>query len=421
MVSRVEPDQTASVFDQPSRVGLVTALLPPQLGGTNILVWRLFQGRPDTFVVSGLERGVAPPTDLYRDLDGPTLHLPYPRLRGYKYGLSPLLGAAAMTWLAARLPQVVAFFRKHRVDHVVSIPHNGPFALLGPMAARLLGLRHTFYILDAWEEAATGPLERRAIELGLRLAARMPRSRVAAVSPALLRHYQTAFGFREGVWIPNPAPLPVEAPPGDVSVKPVVLFSGGIKPFNEAAIRCAARAMRHCQVAQTLVVTGPSFGFSETLRAHGELHDRVEFKMASRLEVAVAQREAAVLLITTNVGSTSQTSLGYLPGRLPEYVAARRPILLIGPEESDAARAVRHWHLGRTTNTQDEGEVAALFDTLAREALETPAEHARPFHDRFLELFSVTEARRRLIGGGTCALSPEAAQLAADFERSPGG
>jgi hypothetical protein len=417
MVSRVERQNVPDVFDQPSRVGLVTALLPPQLGGTNILVWRLFQGRPDTFVVSGLERGVAPATDLYRELDAPTLHLPYPRLRGYKYGLAPVLGAAAMTWLAARLPQIVAFFREHRVDHVVSIPHGGPFALLGLMAARILGVRHTFYILDAWEEGATGPLERKVVKLGLRRAGQMPRSRVAAVSPALLRHYRTAFGFREGVWIPNPAPLPIEAPPGDVRVKPIVLFSGGIKPFNEAAIRCAARAMRRCKVAQTLLVTGPSAGFSETLRAHGEMHGRVEFKMASRLEVATAQREASVLLITTNVGSTSQTSIGYLPGRLPEYVAARRPILVVGPEESDAARAVRHWHLGRTTNTQDEGEIAELFDALAREALETPSERARPFHDRFLELFSVAEARRRLVGGAMCALSPEAAQLAADFER----
>jgi hypothetical protein len=417
MVSPVNRENGAGVFDQPSRVGLVTALLPPQLGGTNILVWRLFQGRPDTFVVSGLERGIAPATDLYRELDAPTLHLPYPRLRGYKLGLAPLLGAAAMTWLAARLPRVIAFFREHRVDHIVSIPHNGPFALLGLMAARLLGLRHTFYILDAWEESSTGPLERKVIELGLRRAGRLPRSRVATVSPALLRHYRTAFGFREGVWIPNPAPLPLEDPPDDVRVKPVVLFSGGIKPFNEAAIRCAARAIRRCEVAQTLVVMGPSFAFSETLRAHGELHDRVEFKMASRVEVAVAQREAAVLLITTNVGSTSQTSIGYLPGRLPEYVAARRPILSIGPEESDAARAVRHWHLGRTTDSQDEAEIAALFDALAREALGAPEDLARPFHDRFLELFSVAEARRRLVGGGPCALSPEAAQLAADFER----
>jgi hypothetical protein len=170
-------------------------------------------------------------------------------------------------------------------------------------------------------------------------------------------------------------------------------------------------------VAQTLLVTGPSAGFSETLRAHGEMHDRVEFKMASRLEVAVAQREAAVLLVTTNVGGTSQTSIGYLPGRLPEYVAARRPILVIGPEESDASRAVRHWHLGRTTNTQDEAEVAALFDALATEALASPAERAQPFHDKFLELFSVDEARRRLVGGAAGTLSLEAARLGDDFER----
>ena len=55
------------------------------------------------------------------------------------------------------------------------------------------------------------------------------------------------------------------------------------------------------------------------------------------------QREASVLLVATNVVDDSLAGLGYMPGRLPEYVAAGRPILLIGPESSEAARAVRHW------------------------------------------------------------------------------
>ena len=69
--------------------------------------------------------------------------MPYPRLRGYRYGLFPLLGALAAGWVAATLPRVVRFLREQRVDQVVTVPHGGLFALLGISAARRLGLRHT--------------------------------------------------------------------------------------------------------------------------------------------------------------------------------------------------------------------------------------------------------------------------------------
>ncbi|MDB4982613.1 MAG: hypothetical protein JWM82_3365 [Myxococcales bacterium] len=400
-----------------SRVGLVTALLPPSVGGTEILVWRLFQDLGHLAVVSGAPAGApAAPSELYSPLRAPTLALAYPRLRGYRYGLAPLLGAYSTAWLAARLGPAVRFLAAQKVEHIISIPHHGPFALLGLMAARRLGLPHTFYILDAWEEASTGPLERRLIQLGLRLAGRMPDSRVAAVSPALAAHYGAAYGFRDRVWIPNPAPLPEELPSDEVKPQPHVLFSGGIKPFNLDAIRCVIRALPHCRVAQKIVISGPSSGFADTLRAHGELHDRVEFTMGSRTDVAVAQRRAAVLVVATNVDDRSQTSVGYLPGRLPEYVAADRPVLLVGPSQSDASRAVRHWHLGRTTESRDEKELAAILDGLTAESLGGASLAARPFRDRFLEVFSRQEARRRLLGGPPDALSDEAAKLASEFE-----
>ncbi len=395
----------------------MTALLPPNVGGTEILVWRLFQDLGHLAVVSGAPAGTpSAPSELYSPLKAPTLSVAYPRLRGYRYGLAPLLGAYSTAWLAARLRPVVRFLAEQRVEHVISIPHHGPFALLGLMAARRLGLPHTFYILDAWEEASTGPLERRLIQLGLRLAGRMPDSRVAAVSPALAEHYGATYGFRDRVWIPNPAPLPEELPTHDVKPQPFVLFSGGIKPFNSDAVRCVIRALPHCRVTQKIVISGPSSGFAETLRTHGELHDRVEFTMGSRTDVAVTQRRAAVLLVATNVDDRSQTSVGYLPGRLPEYVAAGRPVLLVGPAQSDAARAVRHWHLGSTTNSRNEKELAEILDSLTAESMSDASSAARPFRDMFLEVFSRQEARRRLLGGPPGALSPEAAKLASEFE-----
>jgi hypothetical protein len=397
-----------------STVALVTALLPPALGGTEILVWRLFGGDADVAVVAGADAPAGGPADdLYRPLEGPTLALPYPRLRGYKYGLAPVLGAASAAWLAAQTPRVARFLRARGVSQVVSIPHNGPFALLGFFAARALGLEHTFYVLDAWEDASTSPLERALIRRVLGWAARAPRSRLAAVSPALADHYRRTYGFADAQWIPNPTPLPVEVPRVDVAPRRTAVLSGGIKTFNEEAVRTLIRAIPRCKVVERLIVTGPAARFDETLRARGEWHDRVEFKMASREEVAVIQREAAVLVVATNVDDRTLTSKGYLPGRLPEYVAARRPVLLVGREDSEAARAVRHWKLGLTTASRDEGELAAMLDQLASEPPGAePAERAA-----FLETFSRDEARRRLLRTSAAARTGFAAELAARFER----
>jgi hypothetical protein len=406
-----------------ARVGLVTALLPPSIGGTQVLVWRLFQGDPELAVVAGVPQSPPSSDEAYSPLAAPTLWLPYPRLRGYRYGLAPALGAYAVGWLAAALVRVVRFLRAQGVDHVVSIPHQGPFALLGLLAARQLGVAHTLYILDAWEEGATGPVERALIHWGLRYAARMPRSRVAVVSPALGDHYRDQFGFRDVTWIPNPAPLPEERFAIAAAVpEPIVVFTGGIKPFNLDTIRLVVRSVRKCKVVKRLILTGQVDHFAETLRAHGELHDRVEFRLCSRAEIAALQAQAAVLLVATNAGDTSRTSLGYLPGRLPEYVSTRRPILLIGPHGSEAARAVRHWALGPTTTSQDEGELADLLDAMAMRAMNGGDGDAAPAqHDLFLELFSRQEARRRLLGGPAAPLSRAASELGAAFERSPRG
>jgi hypothetical protein len=417
---RYPPGAAEDRTDVAPRIALVTALLPPTVGGTEILIWRLFRDHPGLIVVSGAPAPTSLPTtsstDGYRALDATTLALPYPRLRGYRFGLAPALGIFAGVWLAKSLVRVVRFLKAERVEHVISVPHQGPFALLGLLAARRLRIRHTFYILDAWEEAATGPVERAMIEVGLRLASRTPNSRLAVVSPALGTHYLEAFGFRDPVWIPNPAPLSSELPVLSPTPKPFVLFTGGLKPVNFEAVRRLIEAMRRCRVAEKLVITGNNTYFADVLRSHGELHDRVAFINASRTEIARVQREAAVLVIASNVDDASATARGYLPGRLPEYVASRRPVLLIGPEDSEASRAVRHWNIGRTTSSQDVGKLAAILDELTEQSMAgRDAVRIAGHHQLFLEVFSPEEARRRLWGEPAPTLSRAAADLAESF------
>jgi len=402
-----------------ARTGLVTAMLPPDVGGTQVVIWRLFKDDPGVVVVSGAG-SVSPPEGPYRPLDAPTLRLPYPHLRGYRYGLGPLWAAYGVAWLAYAARRAARFFAHHQVDRIVSVPHHGPFALLGLLVARRLELPHTFYILDSWEEAAMGSLDRKLIQQGLRVAARTPHSTLAAVSPALMAHYRRTYGFQDCVWIPNPGPLPEERSAPGTKPEPIVVLSGGIKSFNYDAILAVIEAMRGCTVARKLIITGPGFRFGETLRSWGAGYDHVECLMGTREEVAAIQRRAAVLLIATNVADSSLTARGYLPGRLPEYVAAGRPILLIGPATSDAWRAINHWRLGRTLASQDKAAIAEAIDDLARESIESDGRReSGDFDALFLEVFSREEARRRLLGGSELPTPPSAraASLAGDFEQ----
>jgi len=67
-------------------------------------------------------------------------------------------------------------------------------------------------------------------------------------------------------------------------------------------------------------------------------------------EVILEQYRASVLLMIVN---RSKNAKGILPGKFFEYIAARRPILCIGPEESDIAIIIREKKLGYLVKYED--------------------------------------------------------------------
>jgi glycosyltransferase involved in cell wall biosynthesis len=79
-------------------------------------------------------------------------------------------------------------------------------------------------------------------------------------------------------------------------------------------------------------------------------------------EVGVYQRRASVLYLPIN---NTPNSLGVVPGKLFEYLAARRPILIIGAEEGDSARIVREANAGVVCGITDKvkinTEIAKMF------------------------------------------------------------
>lgn len=71
-------------------------------------------------------------------------------------------------------------------------------------------------------------------------------------------------------------------------------------------------------------------------------------------QVICEQQQASVLLLVLN---NTPNAKGILTGKLFEYLAARRPILCIGPPDGDAAEIINETKSGQTINFNDQSEM----------------------------------------------------------------
>jgi glycosyltransferase involved in cell wall biosynthesis len=115
----------------------------------------------------------------------------------------------------------------------------------------------------------------------------------------------------------------------------------------------AALAKEHPTFGRDLVIELVGF-IGEAVRdeiASLGLHDKVKILgHISRSDALVGMTQAQVLLLIINDEPNAQ---GRLPGKLFEYLASRRPILLLGPEKSDASAILDELHAGWTCGHSD--------------------------------------------------------------------
>jgi glycosyltransferase involved in cell wall biosynthesis len=92
------------------------------------------------------------------------------------------------------------------------------------------------------------------------------------------------------------------------------------------------------------------------LASYSEKIDYVPHDEALKLSA-----DSAVLLLLIN---DTPNSLGIIPGKIFEYLATRRPILCIGPQEGDSARIVNQTNSGQVVNFGDETALISAINKL---------------------------------------------------------
>lgn len=89
---------------------------------------------------------------------------------------------------------------------------------------------------------------------------------------------------------------------------------------------------------------------------------------------AIAEMTGAdALLMVVGGSATTAATAGWLPGKLFEYLRARRPILVLGPPTGEAAAIVRGCAAGVTVDESDPAAIAAALAALVNGGVEAGA------------------------------------------------
>jgi glycosyltransferase involved in cell wall biosynthesis len=288
---------------------------------------------------------------------------------------------ALLTWLPFALPQARKLARRRRPDVVIttSPPPSGHFV---GRALRGRGVPWIAELRDGWTFEPPRPRWRLAPQRGLdrtleRSALRRAEAIVGVTQPivddALERFGGEAVLITNGFDPEEQAPRRGRHPLLDPDRHSVV--HTGRLALAGVSLRPLLAAVRELQqdgaVASSfeLVFAGPLSAEEHELLAEPDLAAVVRMTgPLAREEALVLQREADTLVVVT--GGAARRSVA--TGKLFEYLAARRPILVLG-DETEAARIVRETNSGFATSASDPAAIAASLRRAVEDSPELEA------------------------------------------------
>ncbi len=218
------------------------------------------------------------------------------------------------------------------------------------------------YAAPAWRRAADRALETRLLESA---------AGVVTVTPTLQRVLAARLGGRREV-----ALIPNGYDEADfASVEPAPAEPGRFRVVHAGTLYGHQSPLPLLLAADRLLTAQPALAQRLRLRLVGLVGARFETMLAEFAAVhpgvlercgyvehhqAVAEMQGADLLLLIIGGGAA--ARGVLSGKVFEYLRARRPVLLIGPKDGDAAQLLRAHAASRVA---EEGDVAGIAGALA--------------------------------------------------------
>jgi len=205
-------------------------------------------------------------------------------------------------------------------------------------------------------------------------------------------------GFDEEDFAREPGVRPPAAP-FTVTHCGMLTLGRSTKPFLEGLAAFARRAPAAAR-AMRVVFIGPRESANEEWVKRFDLGDRVIFEDNIPHRECIAREMGSHVLLL--IKHDDERYRGLVPGKLFEYIGARRPILAVAPE-GEASRIVRDLRRGETPRIDRPDEIAVAIETMYGRYLDGSLESAYfldgvPRYSRRAEAERLSELLGKLIG-----------------------
>lgn len=186
--------------------------------------------------------------------------------------------------------------------------------------------------------------------------------------------------------------------------RPAIVFTGAIYDAQAEAIRRLTAALVAPELAHVHLHLITQTSLSD-LAKHGiEPSERVHIATATRAAARSAQRAADVLFLPIAFDAKEHVRRTASPSKMPEYLAAGRPILAHAPPDSYIARYASQFGFAEVVDRPSERELAAaarrlLDDPERRGQLAARAERALERHRAATVAAALAAGVARAVGG----------------------
>jgi glycosyltransferase involved in cell wall biosynthesis len=238
------------------------------------------------------------------------------------------------------------------------------FLLAGTLASLFTLKPFAVYFMDVYVEGL--PRGRSIARVIEHLVGRRA-SVVFAMSEPHREHLAARFRRAQVVELPHPYEEEIEVDGPALHGEPAIVFTGAVYDAQADAIR------RLIRVLDTLPSLDPHlYLFSQTsvddLAREGIREgERVHVRQATRSESRAAQRAAGVLFLPLAFDAKSEVVSTASPSKMPEYLAAARPILVHAPPFSYVVRYAREHQFAEVVDSTDEEALAHAIERLTRD------------------------------------------------------
>jgi glycosyltransferase involved in cell wall biosynthesis len=377
---------------------------PPMASGGPIMLGRLFKYYPkDSYCILMRKINIKHiRIDPGRWLNCRYFFCPIPQYLGNSRLLHKLYILVEFILIPAIVLKGLAIVRNERIDNILAPSNRGAFLIAAFFISKITSKPLLIYLFDIYEELMRDFVEKCMAKFFERIMFSHA-VKIFVMSEYLAAHYLQKYGIQTEV-MPHPVDLELysdrtmlirEKSPEVYKI----VYTGMIWTYNLEAIKNLVEVMNSLEngKVELLIFTQ---NFSKQLAEGGISGRNIVTRFAKAEEIPAIQKDADILFLPFSFNSPYPLLIkNASPSKLPEYLAAGKPILVHAPSDCYVSHYARKNGFGIVVDKLDPEELRRaiillledrdLRERLGKNAIETAKKHDAKLVSRRLQEYLI--------------------------------